>query len=106
MKFAIIAVGGKQRKVTEGRTLSVEKMDKKKDSKVTFKSVLLYHDGKSTQVGKPYCKGISVTGTVVEEGLGKKVTVVKYKSKVRYRRTKGHRQPYTKVKIDKITAGK
>lgn len=106
MKFAIIAVGGKQRKVTEGKTLSVEKMDKKKDTKVTFKDVFLYHDGKTTQVGKPYCKGISVTGTVVDTGLSKKVTVVKFKSKVRYRRTRGHRQPYTKIKIDAISASK
>ncbi len=106
MKFAIIAVGGKQYKVSEGKEYKFEKLSKKKDASVTFDKVLLYFDGKKTDVGKPIVKGVVVSGKVLEEGRSKKVTVVKYKSKIRYKRTLGHRQAFTKVKIIKIGAKK
>jgi len=106
MKFAIIKTGGKQYKVREGALYRFEKLEKKEGAQITFDKVLLYSDGKKTEVGKPLVKGIKVTGKVVEQGKAKKITVIKYKHKIRYRRKKGHRQLFTQVKIDKIGAGK
>ncbi|MFA6098766.1 MAG: 50S ribosomal protein L21 [Patescibacteria group bacterium] len=102
MKYAIIATGGKQYKVHEGQVLTCEKLDKKKGASVSFDKVLLFSDGKKVELGKPYLKGVKATGKVTEEGKAKKVLVVKFKSKVRYRRKRGHRQQFTKVKIEKI----
>ncbi|XOU94529.1 MAG: 50S ribosomal protein L21 [Candidatus Kerfeldbacteria bacterium] len=106
MKIAVIATGGKQYLVKEGDTLKVEKLNKKKDAEVTFSKVLLYSDGKKTEVGQPSVKGVKVTGKVLEEARSRKVMVVKYKSKIRYKRTLGHRQHFTKIKIEKIVVGK
>jgi large subunit ribosomal protein L21 len=103
MKFAIITTGGKQHKVTEGASLRVEKLNAKPSAKVTFDKVMLISDGQSNKLGNPYVKGASVTGTVAGHLKAKKVMVVKFHNKVRYRRTRGHRQNYTTVKIDKIT---
>ena len=83
--------------------LSVEKIDKKVGSEINFDKVLLYHDGKKAEIGRPYLKGKKVTAKVLEQGKGKKIYVIKFKSKVRYRRRKGHRQLFTKVKIEKIS---
>lgn len=102
MKIAIIKTGGKQYKVSEGKTYKFEKLDKKDGSSVTFDKVLFYNDGQKSVVGKPIVKGIKVNGKIIEQGKGKKITVVKFKSKIRYRRKKGHRQFFTKVKINKI----
>jgi len=103
MRFAIIQTGGKQYKVTEGQVLTIEKIDKKVGSEIHFDKVLLYYDGKKTEVGKPYLKGKKVTAKVLEQGKGKKIYIIKFKSKVRYRRKRGHRQLFTKVKIEKIS---
>ncbi|MFA5135140.1 MAG: 50S ribosomal protein L21 [Patescibacteria group bacterium] len=103
MKFAIIADGGKQYRVKEGGSLALEKIDKKEGSKVAFKDVLLYSDGKQTVIGTPRCAGAAVTGSIVGQGRDKKVTVIKYKRKTRYKRTIGHRQMRTRVKIDTIS---
>ncbi|MBU0598071.1 50S ribosomal protein L21 [Patescibacteria group bacterium] len=102
MKFAIIATGGKQYKVTEGKAYTFEKLDKKVGAAVTFDEVLLYSDGKTTEVGTPTIKKVKVSGKVISQEKAKKVTVIKYKHKVRYRRKKGHRQQVTKVNIEKI----
>lgn len=106
MKIAVIVTGGKQYLVKEGDTLKVEKLNKKKDSEVNFSKVLLYSDGKKTDIGQPNVKGAKVTAKVLDEGRNRKVNVVKYKNKTRYKRTIGHRQYFTKLKIDKITIGK
>jgi len=106
MKIAVIATGGKQYIVEEGKTYKFEKLAKKEGADVSFSKVLLFSDGKKTEVGKPSVKGVKVTGKVLEQGRAKKVTVLKYKRKVRYRRKIGHRQQFTKVKIEKIVAGK
>jgi len=106
MKLAIILTGGKQYKVAERDILKIEKFDKKEGASVSFDKVLLYTDEKKTEVGKPYLKGIKVTGKVLKQGKAKKITVIKYKSKTRYRRKKGHRQFFTQVKIEKIGAAK
>ena len=70
--------------------------------KVSFNNVVLVSDGKDVKVGAPYVKGCKVEGTVVAHGKGKKILVYKYKAKKNYRRTQGHRQPYTKVEIKSI----
>lgn len=106
MKIAVIATGGKQYLVKEGEVLKIEKLNKKKDATVTFNKVLLYSDGKKTEVGVPTVNGAKVTGKVLGEGRNRKVTVIKYKSKIRYKRTLGHRQHFTKIKIEKIAVEK
>ncbi len=103
MKFAIINTGGKQYKAVEGKTIRVEKLNAKTDGKVTFDKVMLVSDGNSNKLGNPFVKGATVTATVVGQSKAKKVMVVKFHNKVRYRRTRGHRQNYSTVKIDKIT---
>lgn len=102
--FAVIRTGGKQYIVKEGDVLAVEKLEGKENENVTFEDVLLLFDetGEQIQIGAPVLKGIQVTGTIVEQGRGKKIIVIKYKRKVRYHRKKGHRQHFTKVKIIKI----
>ncbi|MBI2644678.1 50S ribosomal protein L21 [Candidatus Uhrbacteria bacterium] len=102
--LAVIRTGGKQYIVKEGDVLIVEKLKGDENDSVTFKDVLLIFDeaGEQVQVGSPVLNGIQVTGTIVEQGRGKKISVIKYKRKVRYRRKKGHRQHITKVKITKI----
>ena len=101
--FAVIKTGGKQYKVAEGDVLSVEKLEHK-DSKVVFDQVLLTDNGKDTKVGKPLVSGAKVEAEVIEDGKGKKKMVFRFRSKTRQHKKKGHRQPYTKVQITKITA--
>jgi len=99
--FSIIETGGKQYKVAKGDTITIEKLPKdfKPGDKVVFDKVLLAHDGKETKIGTPYLAGKKVEGKFEEEGRGKKVIVLKFKSKVRYRKKYGHRQPFVKVTI-------
>lgn len=104
MAFAIIETGGKQYKITEGDVFSVEKLtDKKEGETVTFDKVLLIDDGKSTKVGAPYITGATVEVVLTEVGKGKKLHIQKFKSKSRYKRKVGHRQPFAKVAVKKIT---
>ena len=103
MAFAIVETGGKQYKVAEGDIFSVEKLKEyKKGEKVTFDKVLLIDDGTTTKVGTPYIKGATVEIDVVEEGKGKKLHIMKFKSKSRYTRRVGHRQAFSKVSVKKI----
>jgi len=104
--YAIIESCGKQYKVSEGDVVSFEKLDAEEGKKVSFDKVILVSDDKKVEVGAPYVKGVKVEGKVVEHGKGKKIIVYKYKAKKNYRRTQGHRQPFTKVEITKIVAGK
>ena len=101
--YAIIESCGKQYKVTEGDVVFFEKLDAEEGKKVTFDKVILVSEEGKVQVGAPYVKGVKVEGKVVSHGKGKKILVFKYKAKKNYRRTQGHRQPYTKIKIDKIS---
>lgn len=102
--YAIIATGGKQYKVQEGDVIFVEKIGADVDSTVEFNEVVaVSKDGKLT-VGKPVVDGASVVGKVLAQGKEKKVIVFKYKPKKDYRRKYGHRQPYTKIQIEKINA--
>ena len=100
--YAIIESCGKQYKVAEGDVVFFEKLDAEEGKKVTFDKVILVSNDKKVEVGAPYVKGIKGEGKVVSHGKGKKILVYKYKAKKNYRRTQGHRQPYTKVEITKI----
>ena len=100
--YAIIESCGKQYKVSEGDQVFFEKLDAEEGKTVKFENVVLVSDDKKVTVGTPYVKGCSVEGTVVSQGKGPKIIVYKYKAKDNYRRTQGHRQPYTKVEIKSI----
>ena len=100
--YAIIESCGKQYKVTEGDVVFFEKLDTEEGKKITLDKVVLVSDDSKVEVGAPYVKGVKVEGKVVSHGKGKKILVYKYKAKKNYRRTQGHRQPYTKVEITKI----
>ena len=98
---AIIVTGGKQYVVNEGDTLFIEKLPV--EAGVTFDQVLAIVDGENTKFGTPVVEGAKVEATVVKNGKGKKVRVYKYKAKKGYHKRQGHRQPYTKVEIGKIS---
>ena len=102
--YAIVEAGGKQYKVTPGQVIDIESMSVEGDT-VELERVYLVSDGDNVSVGKPTVEGAKVIANVVDEGKGKKVLVFKYKPKVRYRRKKGHRQPYTRLAIKEIVAG-
>jgi len=101
--YAIIETGGKQYRVQEGDTLFVEKLSVEAGSTVDFDQVLAVSKDNSLTVGSPIVEGASVKATVIEEGKAKKVIIYKYKAKKDYRKKQGHRQPYTKVKIETIS---
>jgi len=110
--LAIIKTGGKQYIVTPGQKLKIEKIDpqhqkidigaSKKEDEVIFDQVLLLQKGNKLEIGTPFVEGAKVIGKVLSQGKGKKVIAFKYKSKTRYKRKKGHRQPFTIVEITKI----
>ena len=100
--YAIIATGGKQYKVSEGDVIKVEKLDAEVGNAVTFDQVIAVSDD-TLKVGADVANA-TVAATVMEQGKGKKVIVYKYKRKTGYHKKNGHRQAYTKVKIDKINA--
>ncbi|MEG0799315.1 MAG: 50S ribosomal protein L21 [Bacilli bacterium] len=97
---AIFTTGGKQYSVSEGTELYVEKLNALEDTEIVFDDVL-YVDG---IVGTPRVKNAKVTAKVIKHGKQKKILVFKYKAKKQYRKTQGHRQPYTKILITKIEA--
>ncbi len=98
--YAIIATGGKQYKVSEGDIITIEKLGLEAGEKVTFDEVLAVNDG-SLKVGEDAANA-TVEASVVDNGRGKKIIVYKYKRKTGYHKKQGHRQQYTKVKIEKI----
>lgn len=100
--YAVVETGGKQYKVTAGETIEVEKLPLKVGQKVELDKVLLVGDGNTVRVGNPTVEGAKVMATVAGQGKGRKVIVFKYKPKNRYRRKSGHRQAYTRLRIDKI----
>ena len=100
--FAIIETGGKQYKVNEGDVIFVEKLDVAEGDKITFDRVLVVSDANGIKVGAPVVEGATVTANVVKNGKGKKLYVMTYKPKKNEKRKMGHRQPYTKVQIEKI----
>ena len=104
MKTAIIVTGGKQYRVAEGDTIFIEKLDVEAGENVTFDKVLAVVDTDVANFGTPTLAGVTVTAKVEKNGRGRKIRVYKMKPKKGYRRTQGHRQPYTKVQIEAINA--
>lgn len=119
MKYAVIKTGGKQYLVTPGQKLKVEKVNVPEGGpahrspaspagglgeggKIIFDEILLLADDKKVELGTPNVKGAKVEAKVLKQGRGKKVLVFRYHSKTRYRKKKGHRQPFTEIEIQKI----
>ncbi|MFH1252860.1 MAG: 50S ribosomal protein L21 [Candidatus Uhrbacteria bacterium] len=101
--FAVIKTGGKQYIVRQGELLKVEKLEMEPGAKLELEALLVAdEEGTEVKVGKPMVAGAKVEASIVEHGRADKVSVVKYKPKVRYRRNVGHRQPFTQIKIEKI----
>lgn len=103
--FAVIKTGGKQYKVQEGDVLNVEKLNMEKEKKVTFDKVLLIEDEGKTLIGTPFVENALVRAEVIENFKDKKVLVFKKKRRKQYRRTRGHRQELTRIKIEEIIQG-
>ncbi len=99
---AIIQTGGKQYKVTEGSVLKIEKLNAEPGDRLTLDQVLMVSDDNEVRIGNPLVANAQVIATVLEQGRDKKVVVFKYKRRKNYRRKQGHRQPYTKIKVEKI----
>ncbi|PKM91682.1 50S ribosomal protein L21 [Candidatus Falkowbacteria bacterium HGW-Falkowbacteria-1] len=101
-KIAVIKTGGKQYKVKEGDVIKIEKLPLEDGKKVKFETLMIADtDGSSIEIGAPFL-GEKVEGETVSQGRAKKILVIKYKNKTRYKRTIGHRQEFSQVKIEKI----
>ena len=103
--YAIIELGGKQYKVSPKQTLEVERLDVPEGDRFELDKVLFIGGDKDNLVGDPLIKGAKVVATSLGEAKGDKVIVFKYKSKVRYRKKKGHRETYTRILVDEIVTG-
>ena len=103
--YAIVDAGGHQVKVRAGQVLDIDRRDLEPGAAVEFDRVLLLADGGTITVGQPTVPGAKVTGTVLREVKGEKIVVFKYRPKVRYRRRLGHRQRYTRIRIERIDGG-
>ncbi|NCB00531.1 MAG: 50S ribosomal protein L21 [Clostridia bacterium] len=100
--YAVIATGGKQYRVSVGDEIFIEKLAGEAGDAVKFTEVLMVSDDNGTQVGAPTLEGAAVDAEIVKQGKQKKIIVFKYKAKKGFRRKKGHRQPYTRVRINAI----
>jgi large subunit ribosomal protein L21 len=100
--YAVIKSGGKQYRVAEGDVVCVEKLEAEADKPVEFNEVLLVKTDDKTFIGEPLVEGASVKGVLKSQGKAEKVLVFKYKAKKQYRRTRGHRQQYSEILIEKI----
>ena len=104
--YAIIEACGRQYKVEENETIFFEKLDGEEGKNVTFDKVILLSDNGNVQIGNPYVKDAKVEGKIISHSKGKKILVYKYKPKKNERKTRGHRQEYTKVEITSIKNSK
>ena len=102
--YAIVKAGGKQYRVAPGETIYVERLEAAVGGKVTLDDVLLVGSEAGIQVGAPRIETASVVGTVLEQGRDHKIRVFKFKKRKHYRRTRGHRQSFTALRIDAINA--
>jgi large subunit ribosomal protein L21 len=102
--YAIVETGGKQQKAVPGETLKVERLDAEVGESVKLDRVMLVSREGQVSLGRPYIEGASVTATVTAQDRGSKVLVFKKKKRKGYRRTKGHRQSYTSIRVDAIQA--
>lgn len=103
--YAIVESGGRQYRAEEGQSFSVEKLPYEVGEQIELSNVLLLADDAEVQIGQPTVPGASVKATIVDQYRGKKIFVWKYKPKKRYRRRMGHRQSYTRLRVDEIVAG-
>ncbi|MFA5871056.1 MAG: 50S ribosomal protein L21 [Candidatus Paceibacterota bacterium] len=101
-KFAIIETGGKQYKVELGTKIKIEKLGVPKGEKISLDKVLLLVDGDTIEIGTPYIKNAAIEAEVAEVGKADKKIVFRYHAKTRYRKFKGHRQPFTEIKVKKV----
>lgn len=104
--FAIMETGSKQYKVTEGTILDVELIEYPKTKKVSFDKIMLISDDKQFLLGQPYVENAQVKATVLEDIKDDKILVFKYKKKTGYKKTQGHRQNYTRIKVNEIVIEK
>ncbi|MDQ0204408.1 50S ribosomal protein L21 [Pectinatus haikarae] len=102
--YAIFKTGGKQYRVAEGDTVIVEKLEAAEGDTVTFDEVLTVVNDTDVKIGTPIVSGAKITAKVEKQDKAKKILIFKYKAKSNYRRRQGHRQPYTKLTIEKIEA--
>jgi len=102
--YAIIRTGGKQYRVAQGEDIKVEKLESKAGDQVVFDQVLLAGEGENVRIGNPYLENTRVIGRLRLHGKNRKVVVFKYKKRKNYRRTRGHRQEYSLVRIENIEA--
>ncbi len=102
--YAVIETGGKQYRVSEGDVVFIEKLNAEAEQSISFDKIVAVGKDDSTEIGTPYVNGAKVSATVLKNGKAKKVVVFTYKAKKGYKRKKGHRQPYTQVRIDSIQA--
>jgi len=100
--YAVIKTGAKQHKVTEGDVLSVEKLEGEKGAEVVFSEVLMVADDKNVKIGKPFVEGATVTGKIMTQKKGPKITVFKMTRRKGFKKKNGHRQLLTSMKITKI----
>lgn len=100
--LAVIKTGGKQYLVSPGQKIKIEKVDIEEGKEIVFPEVLLVEKQNKVEIGTPLVQGAKVTGKVLRQDRGEKVIVFKYRSKTRYKKKRGHRQPFTEVEIMKI----
>ncbi len=103
--YAVIRSRARQYRAEVGKTIDVEKLPYDVDEAITIDDVLLIGDGENTVIGQPRVEGAAVKATIVRQFRGKKVIVFKYRQRTNYRRRYGHRQYYTRLRIDAITVG-
>lgn len=100
--FAIIKTGGKQYKVSGGQRVKIEKLKTSADGGVVFDNVLMVAHNNEVKIGQPGVEGAKVTARVVKQARARKIIILKYRPKKRYKKKMGHRQPYTEIQIEKI----
>ncbi len=103
--YAIVETGGKQYRMSPGKTFVVEKLEGQVGEEVVFDRVLALVENGETKVGQPFLEAVQVKARILDHGKGKKIIVFKYKPKKNYRRKKGHRQPFTRVRVEEIARG-
>ncbi len=102
--YAVVETGGKQYRIEEGQTIKIEKLPQDVDASVDFEKILMVVDGENVKIGTPHVEGAKVTGTILEQGRLKKIKIVKFKRRKHHLKQMGHRQYFTAVNIDKISA--
>ncbi len=102
--YAVIKTGGKQYRVIQGETLKIETIPGDVGSAIVLDKVLMVSDGDTVSVGKPMLTGATVMATIISIGRGKKVTIFKMRRRKHYQKHQGHRQSYTEIRIDGISA--